>query len=195
LDVTTGLNATSSSPTFITDRYGDPKGAIYINGGSTYWEAPDASYFAGDFSVAVWAKINQFDGYRRIFDFSNGPDSDNVLIQTIVNSGNNYFQYYEGLGRTPTNLPTSCALPTGQWVHLAFTFSGLTGSYYRNGTLCGSGTVARAPANVVRTKSYIGKSAYSGDLIANAVYDDFKIFNRCLTAAQVLADYTAINNV
>ncbi len=79
IDVINGKDLASAQPTFVPDRNGQSTGAIAVRDMSTYWLAPAGVYFLGDFTFTVWAKMNSCQYHSRVFDFGNGPDSDNVL--------------------------------------------------------------------------------------------------------------------
>jgi hypothetical protein len=52
-----------------------------------YVTAPAGVYFDGDFSVSVWIKALSLASWQRVFDFGNGPASDNILITTSSSEG------------------------------------------------------------------------------------------------------------
>lgn len=83
-------------------------------------------------------------------------------------------------------LRAATQLPTNQWVHLAATLSGTTGAIFINGVPAGSGTLNVAP-NVLRTNDYIGRSNYSSDSYADAMFDEIRIWNVARTQAQILS--------
>jgi hypothetical protein len=66
-----------------------------------------------------------------------------------------------------------------------------TGTLYINGAIIGaSGYMTTAPA-VLRNLCYIGY-INGGSYSASAGYDDLKIYNRWLTDAEVLADFSNV---
>jgi len=83
-------------------------------------------------------------------------------------------------------------LNLNQWYHVAFVLNGTTGSIYVDGKQDVTGPL-EAATNVLREINYIGKSTH-GKANTDAVYDDLKIFNGTLTAADILNDYINSTN-
>jgi hypothetical protein len=81
----------------------------------------------------------------------------------------------------------SSALPTGQWVHVAVTKSGNTGTLYVNGSAVGSNnSMSLSPSSLSSTnQNWIGRSQYSADPYMDGRVDDFRIYNRALSASEV----------
>ncbi|EXF77097.1 glycosyl hydrolase family 43 [Colletotrichum fioriniae PJ7] len=86
---------------------------------------------------------------------------------------------------------SSSSLPTGSWLHLVYTISGRTSVIYLNGyEVARNEDVNIDPENIgngVTTANYIGKSVYSSDKLFKGQIREFAIFNRSLTAAEVLS--------
>ena len=58
---------------------------LWLNWG--YVTAPPGVYFNGDYSVSVWIKTINLANWQRVFDFGNGPASDNVMMITSTDKG------------------------------------------------------------------------------------------------------------
>jgi hypothetical protein len=76
---------------------------------------------------------------------------------------------------------------------VAVTISGTTGTIHINGTAVISSTMA-VPRNINRTSNFIGRSnmdldGTGGDPFLNGSVDDFRIYNRSLSAAEIDAQY------
>ncbi|KAK1540798.1 glycosyl hydrolase family 43 [Colletotrichum paranaense] len=86
---------------------------------------------------------------------------------------------------------SSSSLPIGSWLHLVYTISGRTSVIYLNGyEVARNEDVNIDPENIgngVTTANYIGKSVYSSDKLFKGQIREFAIFNRSLTAAEVLS--------
>ena len=169
---TSGLNKNGS--TFAPVSSGSTN-ALDFDGGSDYVSAPPAVYFSGDFTIECWVYPKSFPNWARIIDFGNGAGNHNVLLSyTYGNSGAPGF-YVEG-----SQFQANQALPLNQWSHIAATLSGNTATIYINGVAAGTSTFP-TPANVTRNYCYIGKSNWGGDPIANAVFDELRIWNTART--------------
>jgi hypothetical protein len=82
----------------------------------------------------------------------------------------------------------NAALPTGVWKHVAVTLSGNTGTLYVDGVQVGQNTnITLRPSSLGNTNlNYIGRSQYSDPYLDGQI-DEFRIYNRALSAAEVLA--------
>lgn len=86
---------------------------------------------------------------------------------------------------------------TGEWVMLTVTRSGSAVTIYRNGAPVASGTSSYSPKGRTLTRSYIGKSQWDNtqthntynDPYLDAELDEFKVYSRALTSAEVLYSY------
>ncbi len=102
----------------------------------------------------------------------------NALRFDITTSG--------GGGEQQLNGP---ALTTGTWYHLAVVVSGNTGTLYVNGAAVATNTgMTVHPASLGSTTlNYLGKSQFSSDPAFKGTIDDFRIYNRALSAAEISA--------
>jgi sugar lactone lactonase YvrE len=163
-----------------------PGSAVNLDGASGYAQVTNGVWFSGDFTIEGWVYVRSYNNWSRLMDFGNGPDTDNVYLALTAGTGG-----FPAMGVFTNNgtpvLFAGSKLPLGQWTHLAATLSGTTGTIYINGVNVGSRTL-NLPSNIIRTNNYIGRSNYSQDGNANAVFDELRIWNVARTQSQIQAN-------
>jgi hypothetical protein len=196
-DQSSGMTATDATgnghdatlingPVWVAGRSGN---AVSLDGVDDYLGLPAGALTdLSDFTIATWVYWNASQTWTRIFDLGSGtgryiyltPRNGGGVVRFATTVDGNYGE--QGING-------SAALPTGQWVHVAVTLSGTTGTLYVNGVAVGTNTaIAHAPFRLASTtQNWIGRSQYSGDLCLNGKLDDFRIYNGALSAAQVAA--------
>ncbi|MFB5760203.1 DUF5695 domain-containing protein [Paenibacillus medicaginis] len=166
--------------------------AVSLNGRDSYVQLPAGIVSrAQQLTVSGWVKASSLSDYMRIFDFGSGtneymfltPKAGNRMLFAITVNGN-------GAGQEQTI--TGPVLPTGVWKHVAVTLNGSTGILYVDGREVGRNTsMTLNPTSLGQTKNnYIGKSQYP-DPYLNGLVDDFRIYSRALSAAEVQGLATA----
>jgi hypothetical protein len=176
--------------TFVSDRFGNPQSAFYLNNG--YCLVPPGVYFTGsDFTITVWIKPIKCTSYARIIDFSNGFTINAVYLPLATSLTLYPFLRIFNNGQSG-KIASSSALNLNQWTHIAALFSlqQMTLSIYLNGTLEGSSSTSVVPLNVTRSQNFIGRSSNhnGGDGDTNAYFDDLKIYARVLSQDEILED-------
>ncbi|TDZ59664.1 Xylosidase/arabinosidase [Colletotrichum trifolii] len=95
-----------------------------------------------------------------------------------------------GYWATEKTAASSSPLPQGTWLHLVFTQRGRTTAIYLDGhEVARNEDVNVKPGDIgrgVTTANTIGKSVYSSDRLFKGQVREFAVFNRSLTAAEVL---------
>lgn len=150
---------------------------LSLSGG--YLSLPTAVYCAGDFSIITWIQIiSNFQG-REIFDCSNGPNTDSIIIDPL----NDRFNVYVFAGPSYQVITSKQAFVYKQWYNFAVTLSGNTMKLFINGNLDNQVTDMARPANVNRAKCYIGRSlsGYTSEMYLRS----FRIYNRAVSDADV----------
>jgi len=174
-----------SSYSFVPDRFGVANSAIYFNHG--YLQVPAGVYFSGDFTVTAWIYLNSYQLNSRIFDFGNGPGSDNI---GLAFSGTSSIMYGIDIkGNSELDIHTSSMISLNQWYFIAYVLSGTTGCIYVNGNQVINGPL-HIPNNITRTNNYIGKSNWLEDSNADAIYDEIKIYNQALSSIEISNQYS-----
>lgn len=75
--------------------------------------------------------------------------------------------------------------PSFIWTHMASTFNGSFLNMYVNGVLVGS-SPSGYPTNIVRINNFIGKSYYSSNSMANAIFDEIRFYDRALSQTEIM---------
>ncbi len=162
-----------------------PGSALSLDGTTGFIQVTNGVWFSGDFTVEGWVFVRSYNSWSHFFDFGNGPKTNNVLLAlTGGDGGIPVFGVYTNNNEVPS-IQSSTQLPTNQWVHLAATLNGTTGTIYINGVNVASGTLNLPPA-VTRTRNYFGRSSY--ETYANALFDELRIWNVARTQGQIQAN-------
>jgi hypothetical protein len=173
--------------TAAADRFGNPGQALQFNGSNGFIDVPDGVYFNGsDFTVNVWARASSFGNWARVFDFANGPNSNNiVLVITNGTSGRPAFVVYNGAS-VGTNFTAPNAVALNTWNMLTVTYTNGNSTLSINGVPVIMGATS-SPVNILRTINYIGRSNFASDAYFNGSMDDFRLYNRVLTQSEISA--------
>ena len=138
-----------------------------------------------DITIATRVRWDGGAIWQRIFDFGTGttqymcltPNSGAGTLRFTITTNGNSAAAEQRLEAPP--------LPIGEWSHVAVTLIGTTGTLYVNGATVATGTITLDPSSVAPTKNYLGKSQFTGDAMFNGMIDDFRIYNRGLSASEV----------
>ncbi|MBN2420963.1 hypothetical protein JXB27_01650 [Candidatus Woesearchaeota archaeon] len=168
----------------------DGHGAFNFSGGAGYIIHDsnikiNYSYGGGtmeNISVLFWVKSHLNSGQLGIFQLANMLNSGNPCILIQKNAGNLSYYVSAGYRNTTTDLVLN------EWTHVAVTFStqSQTWKFYRNGQVLneysGPATHCDTPVNDI----YLG-NGFNG--FFNGSVDDFRLYNRSLSAEQILNIY------
>ena len=180
-----GKNGTLvNGPTWVGGAIGN---ALNLDGSNDYVSMPTGVVNGlNNFTIATWVNLDSVSNWARVFDFGAGTTVNMFLTPrnsltgvvrfAITTSGNGAEQPING----------SAPLPTGAWTHVAVTRSGNTGTLYVNGAIVGSNNnMTLNPSSLGNTnQNWIGRSQYPDPYLDGRV-DDFRIYNRALSASEV----------
>ena len=159
-----------------------------VGGNFVFDGVNDTARFSGlsispDSSVSLWVKwISNGGTLDRIYSTS---PVDNFEIG--INGTSGLVQYYPN-GSTAWQ-SVGASLTVNKWQHLTFTFAGgNTVKFYLDGQLIYSGTGQINPGN----DTYLA-TRYSGGEAVNCQISNFMLYNKTLTADEVLQNYNATN--
>ena len=177
-----------SSPTWSAGRLNN---ALGLASASSQHVTLPAGILSGlnDFTLSAWIRLNSLDTWARVFDFGTGTG--NYLFLTTRYSTANLprFAIKTSAASAEQTINSSVTLAIGVWTHVAITLSGTTGTLYLNGIAVGANSaMTLTPAGLgATTQNYLGRSQFSSDPYFNGAIDEFQVFARALTAAEVSA--------
>jgi hypothetical protein len=160
---------------------------VLLDGSTAYVGLPSGILNgATAFTVATWVRLDATAGWARVFDFGSGTGS-YLFLTPRSSAGTARYAITTGGAGAEQQINAPAALPVGTWTHVAVTHTGNLGVLYVNGA-----EVARNSALTIRpsalgstTQNWIGRSQYAGDPYLAAAVDDFRIYSRALSAAEV----------
>jgi len=199
-------HGTQVGATLVSDRFGNPNAAWYLNG------TPNSYINLGTYSalkpttlsVSMWlnitAPVYSCSGY-----------SYNPILLTKTQTGNNcwesYCFYYDMFTnkiaiagtRLPCNQPcvwTPSAVSSGTWHHLVFTFDNTAMNLYLDAVLQGTAFKGFSQVYLAGDSVMVGNSAnISNDRYFNGTVDDMRFYQCVLSQTQVTSLYNEPNPV
>jgi hypothetical protein len=162
--------------------------AVKLNGADEYVALPAGVVSAlSDYTISAWVNPSSDDTWARVFDFGAGTS---VNMFLTVNGGGSGLRFgiTTGGNGAEQDLTGGGQLPLNAWSHVAVTLSGTTGTLYLNGAaVASSPTMTLKPSSLGNTnQNWIGRSQYP-DPYLNGAVDDFAIYNRALSGAEIAA--------
>ena len=165
----------------------DGQALKFVGGLVSVPSAPTLQFTGARFSIAAWVNPYQLDAGQQMIVAKNVYSADQREWGLMLDSDNR-FRFY--LWQNGWKTLASPAKPwPGHWHHVAVTLSGNTGRLYVDGVQVGQNTAMTLKPSSLgsTTKNWIGRSQYSGDAYLNGQIDEFRIYSRALSAAEILA--------
>jgi hypothetical protein len=137
-------------------------------------------------TIATWVKLTSGAAFQRIFDF--GVDTSNFMY--LVNAGSSGFVRFRiqsaSLNKNQV-LEGAEALPVGKWTHVAVTLgSGGVSIYVDGAQVAQQAPAALRPSDLGTTvNNFIGRSPFAADPYLDGQVDEFRIYDRVLSATEV----------
>ena len=200
----TGLSSELlNGPTYSSD-YG---GNILLDGTNDYIQL-SSSYsetFTLGTTVDVWIKFNATSRFGRILDINDGPASNTVFLSifrydttgsVVLEARSSTTQATQNGVRTTNNVISNGTIQNFTFVIQGGTTDTISSNpkIYLNGqeqSLTLYGSVNPYVPYIVNKYAWIGRSAFAGDSYNSANMYSFRMYNRALTAEEVLQNYNA----
>ena len=184
------FSSSTDGAVFGTEAYAAGKvgQAISLNGTDSYMMLPATQPLSAynEITLATWVNWNGSSQWQRIFDFGNNS---NQYMLLSPRTGTNKLRFEIKNGGSAQGVETA-QLPANQWVHVAVTLGNGTAKLYVNGTLkATSSGITIKPSDFQPGLNYLGKSQFATDPLFNGMIDEFRIYNRVLSDAEIGAVY------
>lgn len=185
---------------YVWNRDGAANGSTFTAGGqmNNYMDFDGSSDYVSlpqglvanmkDFTICAWVRQNSAGDWMRVFDF--GQNTTTYMFLTTNNFITNRPRFaitISGNGAEETVDATTAFPSDGSWHHLAVTLSGTTLKIYYDGVLQGTNSsCALNPTSLGQTtNNWIGRSQFVSDSYLDGGVDEFHIFDRALSAAEI----------
>ena len=162
--------------------------AVDLDGTNDYVSLPTGVVSSSTTStIAAWVNLDAVSTWMRIFDFGSGTST--YMFLTPKNGSSKIRFAIRNNGSSEQIIDGTSALPTGGWHHVAVTLNGATGTLYVDGAQVGQNTaMTLKPSDMgSTTQNWIGRSQFSTDPYLNGRVDDFRVYNKALSASEVAA--------
>jgi hypothetical protein len=161
--------------------------AVRLSGDGQYAALPAGIVWnMYDFTLAAWVWLDGPGAAQHLFDFGTGPTR-NMYLTPLGGAGVVRFAITTNGPNAEQRIDGTAPLPVAQWVHVAVTKSALVGTVYVNGVQAGQNpNVGLYPARLGNTaNNWIGRSQNPAEPYFSGLVDDFRIYQRGLTGAEI----------
>ncbi|HEX7508555.1 MAG TPA: LamG-like jellyroll fold domain-containing protein [Polyangia bacterium] len=181
--------------TFATGKVGN---ALTLTKASSAYVTLPPAMFANvtDITIATWVNVSTSASWARVFDIGvNAKIANNTQTGTKYlnlvpkNSGTNLAFSISKDGYGSEQVLTATTLATGTWKHVAVVLASGQGSLYVDGALVtGPSAIALRPVDLGTIDyAYLGKSQFTSDPYFDGLIDEFRVYGRALSAAEIQA--------
>ena len=173
----------------------DGGAAVEFSGSGVGLTLNNSLDLGGATTVSAYARFDDLENgvWQRVFDFSNGPFNDNILLTQVKGTNSIRFEIYNGRNSAGSVEVADVIVP-GEWAHWTATVSD-TGAMalYKNGALIGSAQ-GEKPNIASRTVNYLGDSPWQSDSTLNGAITDVAIFMDELSATEVAIHFGQVQD-
>jgi hypothetical protein len=161
--------------------------AVSLDGSTGYVRLPNGIVDGiADFTVACWVRLSAVATWSRVFDLGSGTTS-YMFLTPRSSAGTARFAITTSGAGGEQQINAPAALPAGTWAHVAVTLAGNLAVLYAGGAEVArnSAVTVRPGAIIASSQNYLGRSQYSGDPFLAGALDDFRLYSRALSAAEI----------
>jgi hypothetical protein len=147
-------------------------------------------------TVAAWFMVNSNTKFQRVFDFGTSSTTSSMYFTPFGSTGTPGFPQFSirtvltdgGLNKEDL-VGTTAITISPAWHHVAVVLDATGGHLYLDGGLVFSNAaMTLRPADLgAMPNDWIGRSEFPNDPYFDGDIDEFRVYNRALTAAEVLA--------
>jgi hypothetical protein len=154
---------------------------------------------ACEMTVATWVYLNSQSVWQRIWDFGQASkDSSDPTVYMFLTTSNDSWKPVPRFAISTTGymnedrVDGDAALTTGVWQHIAVVVGPEGGVLYVNGVKVGTNSsMTLRPADLgSMPDNYIGRSQFTRDPYLDGNIDDFRVYNRALSADEIKTLFT-----
>jgi hypothetical protein len=182
-----GNNGTlTNGPTFNAANMG----SIVFDGTNDYIYRSSLNNFnSSTYTILLWAKFVSVSAYSILFSLGRSPSDADSEAQ--LQQSNSRLQYWDYNGSIAFNyIQSAGTLSPNIYQYLGFTKNSTNGTFYIDGYSSGTGT-AGFNASISTNDFVIGADIRDSLAYINGNIPQFLIYNRVLTASEVLQNYNA----
>jgi len=180
--------------------YSSSKGGYFIYDGTDDWHNGTGSFSGAEISAECWFYINASSGRQSLFASATDSWSDRRFLLNVESDEKPRFVAFTNNESDSTKSivlkSSSTTLSAGTWYHLACTYDSTNGSkLYINGSLDSSSSTVLSSALGSGTNIRVGaRGLSSADPLQNGGISSCKVYNRVLSADEILQNYNALKN-
>ncbi len=139
-----------------------------------------------NFTASLWIKLDASNNWERVFDFGAGS-AYMFLSSRNGNTGTVRYAIKAATGNEQSVTAPGSALPLNTWTHVAVSQSGNLVILYVNGAEVARNAALTLNPSVIAgsAKNYLGKSQFTSDPNLNGTVDEFRIYNKALSAQEI----------
>lgn len=185
-DSTARNNGTiSSSPVYVTDRFGKPGSAMQFDGVDDYITSATNGFSTGkqDRAFSFWIKSSNLAVEAKSLVGYGGAD---LYQYTYVMLGRNSSQlsraWFWGWGDDYT---ANAILPNDRWIHIIYNQKDGVGQFYFNGVFDSQFTLHASTNTPSGTTFYIANNSSHAGRNFDGIIDDIVVYNRSLTTSEI----------